>query len=57
MEQTHKKMYYRLFNAATDAKAAILRMEYENAYNILSDAQEEGEELYLSSGETEENEP
>lgn len=57
MEQTYQQMYYHLFNILTDAQTCILRMEYEKAYDLLAKAQEEGEELYLSSGETEENEP
>ena len=57
MEQTYQQMYYHLFTILTDAQTCILRMEYEKAYDLLAKAQEEGEELYLSSGETEENEP
>lgn len=34
----YKKMYYRLFNAITEAMGHILRMEYGEAYGILARA-------------------
>lgn len=43
----YKKMYYRLFNALTEAMEHMLRMEYEEAYRILEKAQIDAEEIYL----------
>ena len=48
----YKKMYYRLFNAITEAMGHILRMEYGETYGILARAQAETEELYLAGEET-----
>lgn len=47
----YQKMYYRLFNAITEAMQHILRMEYAQAYSILQEAQAETEELYLTGEE------
>lgn len=47
----YKKMYYRLFNAVTEAMQHILRMEYAQAYSVLQKAQAETEELYLAGEE------
>lgn len=47
----YKKMYYRLFNAVTEAMQRILRMEYSEAYNILARAQADTEEIYLAGEE------
>ncbi len=48
----YKKMYYRLFNAITEAMEHILRMEYSEAYHILGQAQADAEEIYLEGGRT-----
>lgn len=48
----YKKMYYRLFNAITEAMQCMLRMEYGQAYGVLARAQAETEELYLTGEET-----
>lgn len=48
----YRKMYYRLFNAVTEAMQRILRMEYGEAYSLLAQAQADTEELYLAGEET-----
>lgn len=47
--ELYKKMYLHLFNTITDVRSCILRMEYENAYNLLSEAQEETERMYMDA--------
>lgn len=48
----YKKMYFKLFNAITDALAQISDRNYGAASTILSSAQLETEEIYISWGET-----
>lgn len=51
----YKKMYFKLFNAITDALDAIYEMHlnrddnYEKAINILVSVQRETEEIYMDS--------
>lgn len=53
MESIYKKMYYRLFNAVTDAIDALAHNNLPMARWFLVKAQQECEDLYLDSEETE----
>ena len=44
----YEKMYALMFNAATDALAALGHMDFGQARDILREAQREAEELYLT---------
>ena len=43
----YKKLYFRLFNAVTDALQAMEQQNYGQASTILISAQQETEEMYL----------
>ena len=47
----YKKMYFFLFNAITDALEALRIQDYEQAKEILINAQQRGEDLYIEAGE------
>ncbi len=49
----YQKLYTTMFNAATDALDALERLDPGRAREILRDAQQRAEELYLSEGEDE----
>jgi len=44
----YKKLYYKLFNAVTDALEALEQLNVGQAKELLLRAQQEAEELYLS---------
>jgi len=44
----YKKLYYKLFNAVTDALEALEQLNVGQAKELLLRAQQETEELYLS---------
>ena len=48
-QELYRKMYYNLFNHVTDAFALLRRMEIVPAINLLMDAQQETEKLYIES--------
>ena len=50
----YRKMYYRLFNAATAAIEELQRQNYGQAQEMLIAAQQDCEELYLQETEEEE---
>ena len=50
----YRKMYYLLFNAITTAIEEIKNRNYGKAENILIQAQQDAEELYLSDQEEDE---
>ena len=52
--EPYQTMYYRLFNRVTDAIALLQRMELVPAINLLMDAQQETEALFIESRESEE---
>ena len=45
----YQKMYYRLFNAITDALEAMSRGELAQASSLLMQAQQDTEEEYISA--------
>ena len=47
----YKKLYYRLFNAITDALETLCRGNVEQAKKTLICAQQDTEEMYISAGE------
>ncbi len=49
----YQKPYTTMFNAATDALEALEEMNVGQAREILRQAQQEAEELFLSQGEEE----
>lgn len=49
----YQKLYALMFNAATDALAALGHMDFGQARDILREAQREAEELYLTAEEEE----
>lgn len=49
----YQKMYTCLFNAITDALNAITAQNFGQAAELLRDAQQEAEELYIEKGRTE----
>ena len=51
--EPYQTMYYRLFNRVTDAIALLRRMELVPAINLLMDAQQETEALFIESRESE----
>ena len=51
--EIYKKMYYRLFNAITDALAALEQQNFGTAAEILRQAQIDSEELYLDAEDDE----
>ena len=53
MVPPYKKMYFRLFNAITDALRLMEGQDYSHAQIILMLAQQQMEELYIESGEKE----
>ncbi len=50
----YKRLYYMLFNYITDAIRALQGGNYRKALDILIKAQQESEELYISSDEDDE---
>ena len=49
----YQKMYYTLFNAITDALAAMEQQNYGKARALLVDAQQQSEELFMDGKEDE----
>ena len=49
----YKKLYFHLFNAATDAIEAIEKKNYGQASAILIAAQQETEEMYMDENDEE----
>ena len=47
----YQKLYFRLFNAITDALEALCRGEVEQTKKMLIRAQQDAEEMYISAGE------
>ena len=47
----YQKMYYTLFNAITDALAAMEQQNYGQARALLVDAQQQSEELFMDGEE------
>ena len=47
----YKTMYFHLFNAITNALREMERQNYRNVMQILTDAQQRGEERYVEPGE------
>ena len=47
----YKRMYLVLFNAASDALAAMEQQNYGLAMQFLRRAQQDAEEIYLTEGE------
>ena len=47
----YKKLYFHLFNAATDAIEAIEQQNYGQASAILIAAQQETEEMYIDAND------
>ena len=47
----YKKLYFHLFNAATDAIEAIEKQNYGQASAILIAAQQETEEMYMDAND------
>ena len=45
----YKEMYYKLFNAVTDAIGQLMRLETENAINTLMDAQQATEKIFVEA--------
>ena len=50
----YKKMYFHLFNAATDALTAFERQNFGAAAEILRQAQIDSEEIYLDAEDEDE---
>ena len=46
--ELYEKMYYKLFNAVTDALEAIGKGEFSKAENILVRAQQQTEDIFIS---------
>lgn len=51
MPNEYEKPYYLLFNAVTDALAALARQDYGQARALLVKAQQQAEEAYLDGEE------
>ena len=49
--EPYKEMYYKLFNAVTDAIGQLMRLETENAINTLMDAQRIAENVFAEAEE------
>ena len=47
----YRKMYYHLFNAVTDALAALEKQNIGQARELLVEAQQQCEEIYLDEDE------
>ena len=47
----YKLLYLRLFNAVSDAVAALQNADYGTAQELLVQAQQETEEIYISAEE------
>ena len=47
----YRKMYYHLFNAVTDALAALEKQNIGQARELLVEAQQQCEEIYLDEEE------
>lgn len=47
----YQKMYYKLFNAMTDAIQAIKEQNYGMARELMETAQQEAEEIFLDDVE------
>ena len=52
-KMNYQKLYYMMFNAATDAIDAIDKRNFESARQILAYAQCEAEEKYIQMSENE----
>ena len=48
----YKEMYYRLFNAITDAMKLISQERFGEAFSLLENAQRAAEEIYFDGEET-----
>ena len=48
--EPYKEMYYKLFNAVTDAIGQLMRLETEKAINTLMDAQQAAESVFIEAG-------
>ena len=48
----YEKMYFRLFNAVTDALDALAGLNFGTTAEILKTAQQAGEDSYVEAGET-----
>ena len=48
--EPYREMYYKLFNAVTDALGQLTRLDNLGAMNTLMDAQQATEELFLAHG-------
>lgn len=44
----YEKMYYKLFNAVTDAMELMEQQKYQEALTLLEQASRETEEIYIS---------
>ena len=44
----YKQMYYKLFNSVSDAIDALAKADFSLAQNILIEAQQNTEEIYIS---------
>lgn len=44
----YEKMYYKLFNAITDAMELLEKQEYQEALTLLERSTQETEEMYIS---------
>ena len=49
----YEAMYFRLFNAVTDAVEELQRLNFGTAVEILKRAQQDGEDSYVAGEETE----
>ena len=47
--EPYQEMYYKLFNAITDALGQLSRLETENAINTLMDAQKAAEDMFIEA--------
>lgn len=45
----YQRMYYRLFNAATDVLEALAEQDYGRAKKLLVEGQQASEEIYLNT--------
>ena len=49
--EAYQEMYYKLFNAMTDAIQQLMRLDHVAAINTLMDAQQLTEELFMAAGD------
>ncbi len=49
--RVYEKLYYRLFNAVTDALEELEQNNYGRAAELLKTAQRDGEEFYIEQGQ------